>query len=59
MAEWPVSALAAAPLPSDAAALVDELRELEELKCAAEARQARLAARLDAVRAGGGVGGLC
>ncbi|MFL6105900.1 MAG: HNH endonuclease [Marmoricola sp.] len=38
------------PLPGDASAIVEELRELEELKCAAEARQARLAHALDRIR---------
>lgn len=39
-----------APLPDDPALIVDELRELESLKCAAEARQARLALKLDAAQ---------
>lgn len=38
--------LAEVDLPASDAAVVDELRALEELKCAAEARQARLAAAL-------------
>ncbi len=45
-----IATIATAPLPSDAVAIVDELRELEELKCAAEARQARLAGALDRIR---------
>lgn len=44
------STLADTPLPDDASAIVDELRELEELKCAAEARQARLGHALDRIR---------
>lgn len=44
------SALAAAPLPVDAVEIVDELRALEELKCVAEARQARLTVALQSVR---------
>jgi len=44
------STLAAAPLPGDAAGIVEELRVLEEIKCAAEARQARLAHQLDRFR---------
>ena len=36
-----------AALPSDEVAMVDELRGLEELKCAAEARQARIAVVFD------------
>jgi hypothetical protein len=43
--------IAGSPLPTDAVAIVDELRALEELKCAAEARQARLASALDRIRA--------
>ena len=39
--------LARAEVPEDDAAKVDEIRELEILKCAAEARQAKLAAALD------------
>lgn len=46
--------LAAAPLPDDAAAVVDELRALETLKCVAEARQARLAVRLSHQQEGAG-----
>src|SRR5690349_13193324 len=46
------SALGSVPLPGDAVAIVEEIRALEELKCAAEARQARLACALDSVRAG-------
>ena len=42
--------LATSPLPTEPAAIVDELRELEELKCAAEGRQARLTASLDRIR---------
>ena len=42
--------LAASPLPDDPAQLVDELRELEELTCAAQARQARLSLALDHVQ---------
>ena len=40
------AALAAAPTPTTDEERVDELRSLEELKCAAEARQAALAAGL-------------
>lgn len=47
------AAVVTAPLPSDAAAVVDELRALEDLKCAAEARQARLALVLDEQRDAG------
>ena len=42
-----VAGLGCAEVPDDDAAKVDEIRELEILKCAAEARQARLAAALD------------
>jgi hypothetical protein len=42
------SALAEVDLVDDAAAQVDELRALEELVCAAQARQLRLAGALDA-----------
>jgi hypothetical protein len=42
------SALAEAELTADAAAQIDELRALEELVCAAQARQLRLAAAVDA-----------
>ncbi|RNL81376.1 HNH endonuclease [Nocardioides marmorisolisilvae] len=50
MLDLEVKALTAAPLPSDATGIIDELRALEELKCAAEARQARLANALDHIR---------
>lgn len=43
--------LASRPLPTDAVTIVDELRQLEMLKSAAEARQARLALALDQIRA--------
>ncbi|MBO9521921.1 MAG: DUF222 domain-containing protein [Nocardioidaceae bacterium] len=46
----PAEALASAPLPTDAAAIVEELRALEELKCVAEARQARLTVALQSLR---------
>lgn len=49
VASW-TSALAEAPLasePADPAALVEEIRALEELACAAQARQARLTAAFD------------
>jgi hypothetical protein len=50
------SALADADLVDDAAAQVDEIRALEELVCAAQARQLRLAGALDAgSRSGRGV----
>lgn len=39
--------LITAPLPTRRAAAADEMRAIEELKCAAEARQARLALVLD------------
>ena len=42
-----VDALATRGLPNDAAVMVDEIRVLEELVCAAQARQARLAVALD------------
>ena len=42
-----VSALVCAEVPADDAVKVDEIRELEILKCAAEPRQAKLAAALD------------
>ena len=48
-----LDAVVTTPLPSDAEAVVDELRALEELKCAAEARQARLAVVLDQQRESG------
>lgn len=38
------------PVPPDAAAIIDELRMLEEEKCRIEARQARLAVALDRLR---------
>lgn len=44
------AALASEPVPMTDVDLVDELRVLEEIKCAAEARQARLAVSLDAMR---------
>jgi hypothetical protein len=47
------SALADADLSADAAAQVDEIRALEELVCAAQARQLRLVAALDAGSRGG------
>ena len=43
-----VEELASAPVPEADAAKIDQIRELEVLKCAAEARQAHLAAALDA-----------
>ena len=57
MAQAPVTAdevrgwvqrVADAPLVRDDAALIDEVRELETLKAAVEARQARLAVQFDA-----------
>ena len=48
------SALADTDLVGDAAAQVDELRALEELVCAAQARQLRLAVALDAGSRTGG-----
>ncbi len=48
MAAW-TGALAETGLGSDAVGIVDEIRALEELACAARARQARLAAELDRV----------
>lgn len=39
--------LECADLPADAAGLIDEIRALEQLVCAAQARQARLAAAFD------------
>ena len=42
------SALAESDLPTEPADLVDEIRALEELACAARARQSRLSAALDA-----------
>jgi len=41
------STLAETPLPTDGVATIDEIRALEELICAAAARQARLAAAFD------------
>ncbi|MBO9524413.1 MAG: DUF222 domain-containing protein [Nocardioidaceae bacterium] len=38
------------PVPSDAAAIIDELRALEEQKCRIEARQAQLAVVLKSLR---------
>ncbi|MFC6343594.1 hypothetical protein ACFP8W_16530, partial [Nocardioides hankookensis] len=43
---WAVD-LACADLPSDDGVMIDEIRALEELVCAAQARQARLAAAFD------------
>ncbi|HET6151578.1 MAG TPA: DUF222 domain-containing protein, partial [Marmoricola sp.] len=48
-----IDAVRTDPLPADGAAVIDELRALEELKCAAEARQARLALVLDRQREAG------
>jgi hypothetical protein len=48
--QFAVGALTSAPLPGDAAAIVEEIGVLETLKCAAEARQARLASALDGIR---------
>ena len=42
-----VDDLASAGLPVDGAAMIDEIRDLEQLVCAAQARQARLAAEFD------------
>jgi hypothetical protein len=56
MQQVTADALASAPLPRDAAAIVEELRALEELKCVAEARQARLAVALEAMRTAEGDG---
>lgn len=53
MFEMLAEAVSPAPPPAEAAAVVDELRALEELKCAAEARQARLALVLDQHRESG------
>ena len=47
VAAW-TGALAEADLDTDPAAMVEEIRALEELACAARARQARLAAAFDA-----------
>ncbi|WP_296605802.1 DUF222 domain-containing protein, partial [Nocardioides sp.] len=41
-------ALSCAPVPEDDAAKIDQIRDLETLVCAAQARQAKLAAALDA-----------
>lgn len=46
LAGW-VAELARAEVPEADAAKIDQLRQLEQLKCVAEARQARLAAALD------------
>ncbi|MET3960869.1 hypothetical protein ABIE44_000803 [Marmoricola sp. OAE513] len=48
-----LDAVATTPLPRDATAVIDEIRALEEIKCAAEARQARLALVLDEQRDSG------
>lgn len=48
VAAW-TSALAEIPLADDPAELIDEIRALQELACAAQARQARLTARFDEV----------
>lgn len=50
MLDLDATALAREPLPEDAAGIVDELRALEKYKCAAEARQGRLALELDRIR---------
>ena len=42
-----VDELATRGLPCDDAAMIDEIRALEELVCAAQARQARLSAAFD------------
>ena len=52
MTDWSATlqALVCDELPVSAGEIIDELRALEQLKCADEARQARLAVRLDAIR---------
>lgn len=52
MTDWSATlqALVCDELPASAGEIIDELRALEQLKCADEARRARLAVRLDAIR---------
>lgn len=51
LGRW-VGELACVDVPADDVAMIDELRALEELKCAAEARQAELALVFDASQRG-------